>query len=159
MMGHAQPETSAERRAFLARALSAAGATVCGGALTSLLAACESDVLKSSDVAERFDVSDEPALGAAGGAAKRVFGSQNGGRPVIILRVSEDEFLVLSSVCTHQACEVNLPGQRHPEIVCECHGSVFDRETGAVLQGPAGAPLRRFASEFDGDSGVLTITF
>jgi Rieske Fe-S protein len=127
--------------------------------LTSLMAACESDVLKSSDVAERLDIADEPALATVGGAAKRVFGTQNGGRPVIIVRMGEDEFLVLSSVCTHLGCEVNLPGQRHEEILCECHGSVFRKDSGAVLEGPADAPLRRFASEFDDDSGTLTITF
>jgi Rieske Fe-S protein len=152
-------EMSQQRRAFLSRALSAAGAAVCGGVLTSLMAACESDVLKSSDIAERLDIAEEPALATVGGAAKRVFGAHNGGRPVIIVRMTEDEFLVLSSVCTHVGCEVNLPGERHAEILCECHGSVFKADTGAVVQGPAGAPLRRFESDFEGDSGTLTITF
>ena len=100
-----------------------------------------------------------PALGSVGGAAKRVFGSHNGGRPVIIVRLSDDDFLAISSVCTHQGCEVNLPGQRHGEILCECHDSVFDRKSGAVLQGPATAPLRRFDAGYREGSGVLTITF
>ncbi len=152
-------DLSSQRRAFLARSLSIMGVGLCGGTLTSIMVACESDVLKSSAIAERFDVSDEPALSSVGGAVKRVFGSRNGGRPVIVVRMADDEFLALSSVCTHQACEVNLPGQRHAEILCECHGSAFDRETGAVLQGPARAPLRRFDAEFEKDSGTLTITF
>lgn len=135
------------------------GAGVCGGVLTSILSGCESDVLKSSDIAEQFDISEEPALQTVGGAAKRTFGTQNGGRPVIIVRMTEDDFLVLSSVCTHQACEVNMPGERHTEILCECHGSVFKTDTGAVLEGPASAPLRRFDSDYDDDSGKLTIVF
>ena len=43
------------------------------------------------------------------------------------------------TICTHASCFVQY---REPqeEFVCPCHGSVFNK-TGAVLQGPAAAPL------------------
>ena len=125
----------------------------------SALAACETDVLKSSNIAVRFDISRAPALATIGGATKQVFAGQNGESPVLILRMDSDEFLVLSSVCTHQGCEVNLPGDGDPNIWCSCHGSVFDRASGSVMQGPAPAPLQRFENSYDKSTGILTVTF
>ena len=145
----------AERRAFLTQILALVGGCMCVG----WIAGCETDVLKSSDVAERFDVSSEPALSEVGGAVKRIFEGQHGGNPVIIIRLSEEAFLVLSSLCTHQACEVNLPGEGDPQIWCPCHGALFDRTTGAVLRGPATAPLPRFENTYDTGTQLLTIQF
>lgn len=143
----------AERRAFLTQTLALVGGCMCAG----WIAGCETDVLKSSDVAERFDVLSEPALSEVGGAVKRIFEGQD--NPVIIIRLSEESFLVLSSLCTHQACEVNLPGEGDPQIWCPCHGALFDRTTGAVLRGPATAPLPRFENTYDKGTQLLTIQF
>ena len=148
-----------DRRSFLARAFSLLGLSAAWGTLFSFVAGCESDVLKSSNIAVRLDVSVEPALASVGGAVKKTFGIHNGGQPVLVIRAGEESFLVLSTVCTHLSCEVNLPGFRHSEILCECHGSVFNKSSGAVLEGPATAPLARFESSYHKDSGVLTITF
>lgn len=145
----------AERRVFLTQTLSLVGGCMCAG----WIAGCETDVLKSSDVAVRFDVSNAPALARVGGAVKRIFEGQHGGEPVIIIRLSEEAFLVLSALCTHQGCEVNLPGDGDPQIWCECHGALFDRTTGAVLRGPAPSPLPRFESAYDNGTQILTIQF
>lgn len=147
--------TLEERREFLTRALKLMGGCCC----VSVLAACETDVLKSSNVAVRYDVSQVSDLAQVGGSVKQAFDGQNGGSPVLIIRMDEEDFLVLSSICTHEACEVNLPGDGDPNIWCACHGSVFDRTSGNVLQGPATAPLRRFESSFEKSTETLTITF
>lgn len=58
---------------------------------------------------------------------------------VVITRGSGDTVHAFSSSCTHAGCEVNkVDGGK---IFCPCHGSVFDANTGAVIQGPAGSPL------------------
>lgn len=147
------------RRFFLARGASLLGLGAVWGTLSSALGGCESDVLKSSDIAVRLDVGAEPELASAGGAAKKTFGTHNGGRPVLVIRTGDEAFLVLSTVCTHLACEVNLPGVRNTEILCECHESIFSKTSGEVLQGPATAPLARYESSFHRGSGILTITF
>jgi nitrite reductase/ring-hydroxylating ferredoxin subunit len=46
-----------------------------------------------------------------------------------------------SSICTHQGCTVGESGK---QLACPCHGSVFDGKSGAVVNGPAGSPLRTF---------------
>ncbi len=98
-------------------------------------------------------------LSSAGGAVKRTFGKNNGGRPVVIIRHGEGDFMVLTSVCTHQGCEVNLPEKPGGDFVCPCHNSIFSSKTGAVKDGPASAPLRMFPSRYDGKTGILSITF
>lgn len=64
---------------------------------------------------------------------------------------SGGEIYALNLVCTHLGCTVNVTPQ---ELVCPCHGSVFDRR-GKVLKGPAAQPLRRLAVEERGDSLVV----
>ncbi len=65
---------------------------------------------------------------------------------VALLRTGSEIF-ALSLVCTHLGCTVNVtPG----EIVCPCHGSVFDRH-GQVLKGPANRPLKRLEVREEGE--------
>lgn len=47
--------------------------------------------------------------------------------------------------CTHQACEVEIQGERY---ACPCHGSEFDVQ-GQVLKGPAEKSLQTFKTEED----------
>ncbi len=65
----------------------------------------------------------------------------------------EEEIYALSLVCTHLGCTVNVTPQN---LVCPCHGSVFDRE-GAVLKGPSDKPLRRLEVREQGDSLVVMV--
>ena len=45
----------------------------------------------------------------------------------------------LSATCTHQGCTVS--SVENGVIVCPCHGSTFNAETGAPTAGPATRPL------------------
>jgi cytochrome b6-f complex iron-sulfur subunit len=62
-------------------------------------------------------------------------------------------FLALSSVCTHNGCEI-VYDHSNNNLPCPCHGSVFNT-TGSVLNGPAETPLKKFELTQEGD--VLTI--
>ena len=61
-----------------------------------------------------------------------------------------------SDICTHRQCNLSLGGEiEGTTIQCECHGSVFDMTTGAVVEGPATEPVATFeARELDGDLQV-----
>jgi thiosulfate dehydrogenase [quinone] large subunit len=60
------------------------------------------------------------------------------GQPDIVIRQSNGKLVAHSAVCTHAGCTVGYQGG---QIICPCHGSVFDAQTGAVITGPAVTPL------------------
>ncbi|MCS7001100.1 MAG: Rieske 2Fe-2S domain-containing protein [Candidatus Kapabacteria bacterium] len=155
---------SCNRREFLVEMAASAGIILSSGALAALLASCESDTTKpSTGQTVEFDVSTAPALATVGGIVKQTFGTNNGGMPVFIVRTGETSFVVLSSRCSHQGCEVNLPTQSGGRLVCPCHLAEFDPSTGAQTRAPSGSgptgPLQRFAAVYDAQRNTLTITF
>lgn len=54
---------------------------------------------------------------------------------VLVSQPAAGEFKAFSAVCTHQGCV--LDSVDGTTASCPCHGSQFDAETGAVVQGPA----------------------
>jgi len=58
---------------------------------------------------------------------------------VVLTRQSGDDVHAFSAICTHQGCLVSAVA--NGKITCPCHGSTFDANSGAVLGGPAPAPL------------------
>jgi len=80
-----------------------------------------------------------PALMAAGGGVV----VSASGTPIAVIRTSASTVVALSGVCTHAGCTVNYNGNN--DLYCGCHGSMFS-STGAVLAGPARAPLSQFTA-------------
>lgn len=64
------------------------------------------------------------------------------GQPDIVVRLQNGNLVAHSAVCTHAGCTV---GYQSGQIICPCHGSTFDPQTGAVTNGPAvtALPSRR----------------
>ncbi|HWC87089.1 MAG TPA: Rieske 2Fe-2S domain-containing protein [Solirubrobacteraceae bacterium] len=60
------------------------------------------------------------------------------GNPDIVIREANGSLVAHSAVCTHAGCTVGYQGG---QIVCPCHGAVYDAQTGAVISGPAPTPL------------------
>ena len=137
-----------ERRGFLFSTFS----------LLSLITACETDKVKSSGKGEEFDIATAPELALVGGAVKMTSGAHNGGNPVLIVRIAPNAFSVLTSICTHQGCEVNLP-VTSDQVACPCHKTIFSTSDGSVIKGPATAPLRKYAAAYNADTNKLTIAF
>lgn len=49
-----------------------------------------------------------------------------------------DGIVAFSSLCTHYGCPITTLHPDKTQIVCNCHGSIFDAANrGAVIQGPA----------------------
>lgn len=72
------------------------------------------------------------------------------GTKVLIGR-DEGGFYALSSLCTHQFCNMNIDGSvKATGIVCTCHGSTFNN-SGVATLGPANKPLKAFALSIDCD--------
>jgi cytochrome b6-f complex iron-sulfur subunit len=71
----------------------------------------------------------------------------------LLSRTTQSAFSAIEAVCTHEGCTIT--GADGAVYVCPCHGSRYDR-SGHVLQGPAQASLRQYATALAGD--VVTIT-
>ena len=72
----------------------------------------------------------------------------NGGTTGVVLTRTSAGITALRVNCTHQGFPVGRVGA---VLECELHGSRFNPETGAVINGPAARPLTRYdASETNG---------
>ncbi len=58
---------------------------------------------------------------------------------VLVSQPQKGGFKAFSAVCTHQGCVLDTVDGTTAS--CPCHGSQFNAETGAVVQGPAARPL------------------
>ena len=61
---------------------------------------------------------------------------------LMISQVQRGTYVALSAVCTHAGCEV--ADANATTLACGCHGAIFDKADGSVLQGPAKTPLKRY---------------
>ena len=77
----------------------------------------------------------------------------NADRRLFVVR-DEDDFHVISGVCTHLGCTVQWR-QDERRFDCPCHGSRF-REDGTVISGPAPRPLEWYAVALSPD-GYLEV--
>ena len=74
---------------------------------------------------------------------------------VAVARVDGDLY-AFSDICTHRGCNLASGGEIDGlTIECECHGSVFNMETGEVVSPPATEPIATFqVREAEGDIQV-----
>ncbi len=100
----------------------------------------------------RLQLRNYPRLEGPGGYLKIL--PDGASIPLYVLSLEGDGYAVLSPICTHLRCTVNIEGA---SLVCPCHGSMFDR-SGKVLQGPAERDLLRVPAAVTRD-GVLEIDF
>jgi cytochrome b6-f complex iron-sulfur subunit len=76
-------------------------------------------------------------------------------RNIVVIHTGTDAYTVLSSVCTHQGCQVGFNNSNNT-LPCPCHGSVYSI-TGSVINGPAVNPLTRYNSTLDGTDLVIDL--
>jgi len=75
------------------------------------------------------------------------------GQPDILIRTQAGDLQAFSAVCTHAGCTVSYQGG---QIVCPCHGGVYNTTTGAVEAGPPPSPLeKRTVTERGGEIYAL----
>jgi cytochrome b6-f complex iron-sulfur subunit len=134
-------------RRELIRNIAAGTATVF--IVPSLLTSCQEDQPGPENPADdilTIDLtsSNNSNLGSAGGS--KVVNN------VIVINTGDD-FIALSSICTHEGCQVSY-NHGNGNLPCPCHGSVFST-TGSVLNGPASSPLKTYEVIQEGD--ILTI--
>src|SRR4026207_120569 len=131
-------------------------------ALGSIIEACGGGGSSPSKVPERsiingntsgntviVQIDSTSPLATVGGAAM----VRSSAGSFLVSRTAQETFAALTSTCTHEACTIT--GFDNTNYVCPCHGSKFT-PAGRVINGPANAPLRTFATQFA--NNLLTIS-
>ncbi len=100
-----------------------------------------------------------PAASAAGTTVSTADVPVNGGKvlqdvQVVVTQPQAGTYKAFSAVCTHEGCLVS--GVSNNAIVCPCHGAQFSASDGAVLGGPAPAPLAGVPLTVTGDTITLS---
>jgi Rieske Fe-S protein len=122
---------------------------IVGGVTLGCASGCGQDVdVLSEDV--EIELADHPELAEVDRTVKIDVGLR---RPIAVTRLGDADFLVTSTECTHQNCEVERVGD---EWHCPCHGSRFALE-GDLEAGPAKRALTVYDWELDQAAGVLTV--
>ena len=79
---------------------------------------------------------------------------QFGGEPGLIVRTAEGELRAFSARCTHLNCTVQYDSDEK-QIVCACHGGVFDLN-GKNIAGPPPKPLLTYSANVRDDEIVVS---
>lgn len=114
------------------------------GAISMIAVVSGKDVLAKKYAIARSKL---PVLEKKGGSVT----VKLGGRPILLIRISETEIRGFEAVCTHQACPVHYEKDR---IQCSCHGSHFNLRGKAVV-GPATKPLTAIPVEISKDRLIV----
>jgi 3-phenylpropionate/trans-cinnamate dioxygenase ferredoxin component len=72
-----------------------------------------------------------------------------GGQQIAVTRI-EGTLYAFSDTCTHRGCSLSTGETLGTAVECECHGSVFDMTSGAVVEGPATEPVATFGARDEG---------
>jgi Rieske Fe-S protein len=130
----------------------------CGGCAAIALSACGGSSSANPSSAGTTAPSGGSSPAAATAIAKLAdiavgssISAKSGGRPLLVARPTATTVVAFSAICTHQGCTVEAAGKT---FACPCHGSKYDAFTGAVINGPAPAPLHPFAVAIKGDEVV-----
>ena len=67
---------------------------------------------------------------------------------VYVVKKSNTDIYVMSTVCTHMGCLVHWDDSKK-EFLCPCHGGEYNIE-GKVIAGPPPRPLDRFKTKIEG---------
>ena len=87
----------------------------------------------------------------------RPFTDPHTGDPAVLIHLSSGRLVAYRAVCTHAGCIVAYDSAR-AELVCPCHGSVYDPHHGAqVVAGPAPRPLPAVPVQVDAQGKAYAV--
>ncbi|HKI77655.1 MAG TPA: Rieske (2Fe-2S) protein [Ignavibacteriaceae bacterium] len=154
------------RRKFFTRAIQTATVVAIPTVFGSFLESCKntligptgSQVLQSisgsySGGNVTVNIDSSSPLAKTGSAAVVTFQ----GNSILIDHPSANVFNALSSICTHQSCQITGYDSGSNEFICPCHGSMFD-VNGKVTQGPANAPLTKYQTQISGSQLIVKVS-
>ena len=132
--GH-QAEQDSERRRFLGALVGFSVLVTAGGVLTPIVGYLWPPEKSSVQAGGRIQVGVESDFPSGQGKVVPV-----NDKPVIIVNTPQGGVKAFSAICTHLGC-ITEWDERRQFILCPCHDGRFNAISGAVISGPAPAPL------------------
>ena len=84
-------------------------------------------------------------------AEGEITGGTVAGEEVLVVNLG-GRYRAVGATCTHAGCSLVDDGQVDAgTVTCDCHGSVFDLETGEAVGPPADQPLTLYEVRVEGD--------
>lgn len=65
-----------------------------------------------------------------------------GAGPIAVAWLENGALAAFDDTCSHEQCSLSDGDLEGPWVVCYCHNSAFELESGAVVRGPAEDPIR-----------------
>ena len=149
---------SSNRRDFIKSSMTIIGFGLLASSASTLLSSCEKSENTTNNPPSKItlNLSDYPELTQVNSFAFPIIPGKNAGMPIIIIRNTETEFIVLTSKCSHQGCQVGKPDMTNKSITCPCHGSKYNLQ-GGIINGPTTSPLKKFNSTYNSANNTLEI--
>lgn len=108
----------------------------------SILSSCSEDPADEDSGGTNGDDKLEINLDDPANASLNEEGAYKFFSGIIVINTGGENFIALSSVCTHEGCRVEYDSSEN-NIPCDCHDSLFST-SGSVLRGPATQPLKQY---------------
>ncbi|MDP4221418.1 MAG: Rieske 2Fe-2S domain-containing protein [Bacteroidota bacterium] len=143
------------RREFLKTAAMTLGAVFVSLPVISALDGCGGTGLKAGNTAPQIGVDVSSLTEGAASLVTSDVGPD--GAPILIHRISANQYEAHSMKCTHKGCVVGEPDQTGIAN-CPCHGAQYDLN-GRVLTGPAQYDLHPYRTAYNSQTKILTVKF
>lgn len=108
-------------------------------------------VTQEGDIVE-LEIDKAPDLATPGGM---VAIQPKGMKPVLVMRLEDQQFRALSLKCTHLGCTVRWDNEEQL-LRCPCHGSRF-KDDGKVVKGPAKHALAGYPTQLLGTKLQISV--
>jgi Rieske Fe-S protein len=141
------PVCALTRRGFVSASAAGLLAMGCGGGkkMKTVPAQKEGDIIE-------LEIEKVTELGVPGG----MIGVQaRGEKPILVMRLEDQQFRAMSMKCTHLGCTVRWDNEEQL-LRCPCHGSRF-KDDGSVEKGPAKSSLRQYPTQLLGTKLQISV--
>lgn len=154
------------RRKFFTKSLQTAAVVAIPAVFTTVLESCKNTLIgpQGSQVLQSVNgtlsggnvtvnIDSSSPLSKTGSAATVNYQ----GGVILVDHPSANVYNALSSICTHQSCQITGYDSGSSQFICPCHGSQFSA-TGQVTQGPANRALTKYSTQVSGNQLIIKVS-
>jgi cytochrome b6-f complex iron-sulfur subunit len=152
MTDAAEEADGVTRRAFVAMAVTLAGAAYAGAIGYPVYRYLSTPARRAATATAVTSVELPGAEKLPAGSAMMF---KFGTRPAMLIHHADGSWTSCTAVCTHLGCTVQYEAEKD-RIHCACHGGVYDPKTGKNVSGPPPKPLQQYNVEVKDVQVIVT---